>query len=144
VDGTGLVDGDEDGLLEQSEDPQYLWLSQQGHTKGWLEFDLPEVCELGSMLVWNYNERGHTKRGIKRADISIWTAERGWLRIHDDFIFDEAEGSFDYDEPTYIQLNGVKAKKIRLDDFKNFGGEKYIGLSEVQFFKKKNGDPKSM
>jgi len=75
--GIQLADGDEDGLLEHSEDSRDMWLSQQGRTEGRLEFDLKEVHELGSMLVWNYNERGHTQRGIRRADISVWNAESG-------------------------------------------------------------------
>ena len=110
------------------------------HTQSWLEFDLPEVHELGSILVWNYNERGHTQRGIKRADISVWTAKSGWQKIHNDFIFAEAEGSFDYDQPIPIQLNGIKVQKLRLDDLMNLGDDEYIGLSEVQFFKKRDGD----
>ena len=140
VDGTGLADGDEDGLLEQSEDPNHMWLNQQGSTECSLEFDLGRMYELDSMLVWNYNERGHTQRGIKQANISVWIAAKGWQKIREDVIFDEAEGSFDYDEPTHIQLNGVKAKKIRLDSLKNFGGDAYIGLSEVQFFERRERD----
>ena len=138
-----MADDDEDGLLEHSEDPRHMWLSQQGRTEGSLEFNLPEAHELGSMLVWNYNEKDHTQRGIRRADISVWTAESGWQRIHDDFIFNEAEGSFDYDEPIHIQLYGVKAQKLRLDDLINLGDEGYIGLSEVRFFQKRDGDPQS-
>lgn len=143
ADGTGLGDGDEDGLLEHSEDARHMWLSQQGRTQGQLEFDLPEVHELGSMLVWNYNEKDHTQRGIRRADISVWTAESRWQRIHDDVMFAEAEGSFDYDEPTHIQLNGVKTRKLRLDDLINFGDEEYVGLSEVRFFQRRDRNPQS-
>jgi len=143
VDGTGLDDGDKDSLLEHSEDPNHMWISQKGQTQGWLEFDLGNVHDLGSMLVWNYNERNHTSRGIESVDISIWTEENGWQQIHDDIVFTEAEGSFDYDEPDYIQLNGVKAQKVRLEDLKSLGDETYIGLSEVQFFQKRDEDPQS-
>jgi len=58
-------------------------------------------------------------------------------------MFTEAEGSFDYDEPAHIQLNGVKAQKLRLDDLTNLGDQEHIGLSEVRFFKRRNGNPHS-
>jgi hypothetical protein len=87
--------------------------------------------------VWNYNARGHTKRGIKMADISIWIQGAGWQKILDDFEFTEAEGSFDYDEPVVIELDRVKAQKVSFGDLVNFGDKKYIGLSEVQFFRKR-------
>jgi len=136
VDGSGLADGDNDELLEHDENPETMWLSKQGHESGWLEFDLGSVYELGSILLWNYNVRGQTKRGIKRADISIWIKDTGWQKILNDFEFTEAEGGFDYDEPTHVKFEGIKAQKVRFDDLVNFGDEKYVGLSEVQFFEK--------
>jgi len=134
LDGTSLVDGDGDGLLEHGETAENMWLSEQGRTKGWIEFDLGGVYELGSIFIWNYNERDHTKRGIKRADISVWTQDTGWEKIFDDFEFAEAEGSFDYDEPTMVRFDGAKAQKVRFDDLISLGDEEYVGLSEVQFF----------
>jgi tetratricopeptide (TPR) repeat protein len=134
VDGSGLADGDRDGLLEHGETPENMWLSEQGRTRGLVEFDLGREYELGSILVWNYNERNHTKRGVKKADISVWTQDSGWQKIFDDFEFAEAEGSFDYDEPILVKFDGVKAQKVRLDDLTNLGDREYIGLSEVRFF----------
>ncbi|MHC4143658.1 MAG: LamG domain-containing protein [Planctomycetota bacterium] len=142
VDGSGLADGDRDGLLEHGETPENMWLSQQGRTRGLLEFDLGRVYELGSILVWNYNERDRTKRGIKRADISVWTQDSGWQKIFDDFEFAEAEGSFDYDEPILVKLDGIKVQKVRFDDLANLGDEEYIGLSEVRFFQRQ--DPEAI
>ncbi|MHC4735157.1 MAG: LamG-like jellyroll fold domain-containing protein [Planctomycetota bacterium] len=136
VDGSGLVDGDGDGLLEHRETPENMWLSEQGRTKGWVEFDLGRVYELGSILVWNYNERDRTKRGVKRADVSVWTQDSGWQKIFDDFEFAEAEGSFDYDEPILVKFEGVKVQKVRFDDLANLGDEEYVGLSEVRFFQR--------
>ncbi len=134
VDGTGLADEDKDGLLEHGETPEDMWLSETSPTNSWIEFDLGGVYELGSILVWNYNERGQTKRGVKGADISVWTTETGWQKILDDFEFAEAEGSFDYDEPTLVKFDGVKAQRVRFDDLFSFGDEDYVGLSEVRFF----------
>jgi len=134
VDGSGLADGDEDSLLEHEETPENMWLSEQGRTGGLVEFDLGGVYELGSILVWNYNERNRTRRGIRKADISVWIQNSGWQKIFDDFEFTEAEGSFDYDEPILVRFDGVKAQRVRFDDLTNLGDDEYIGLSEVQFF----------
>ncbi|MHC4912276.1 MAG: LamG domain-containing protein, partial [Planctomycetota bacterium] len=134
VDGSGLADGDGDGLLEHRETPENMWFSEKGRTRGWVEFDLRRVYELGSIFVWNYNERDRTKRGVKRADISVWTQDSGWQKMFDDFEFGEAEGSFDYDEPILVKFDGVKVQKVRFDDLTNLGDEEYVGLSEVRFF----------
>jgi serine/threonine protein kinase len=137
IDGTGLTDGDADGLLEHDGNPENMWLSEQGQTKCWVEFDLGDVYGLGSVLVWNYNERSQTKRGVKTADISTWTQEAGWQKIFDDFEFVEAEGSFDYDEPALVRFDEVKAQKVRFDDVSNLGDQEYVGLSEVRFFQRR-------
>ena len=134
VDGSGLADGDGDGLLEHGETPENMWLSEKTRTRGLVEFDLGGMYELGSILVWNYNERDRTKRGVKKADILVWTQDSDWQKIFDDFEFGEAEGSFDYDEPILVKFDGVKAQRVRFDDLANFGEEEYIGLSEVRFF----------
>ncbi|UCG55742.1 MAG: protein kinase [Phycisphaerales bacterium] len=137
VNGTGLADQDNDGLLEHDETSDTMWLNSQQDTKSWLEFDFGEVYELGCMCLWNYNEKGQTRRGIRQADISIWTPTTGWQKVLDDFKFAEAEGSFDYDEPDRVQLEGVKAQKVRLDDLVSFGDSQRVGLSEVQFFRRR-------
>jgi len=137
IDGSGLADEDNDELIEHDENPETMWLSEQGQASGWLEFDLGGVYELGSILVWNYNERGCTKRGIKKADISAWTQDTGWQKIYIDFEFAEAEGSFDYDEPIWVRFQEVKAQKIRFDNLVNFGDEEHIGLSEVRFYERR-------
>jgi serine/threonine protein kinase len=137
LDGSSLVDNDCDGLQEHGESPEYMWSIQKRDVRDGIEFDLAGEHTLGTIFVWNYNERGRTKRGLRRADVSVWTEDVGWQKIHDDFEFTEAEGSFDYDEPVVIELDKVKAQKVRFGDLVNFGDRKYIGLSEVQFFRKR-------
>jgi tetratricopeptide (TPR) repeat protein len=137
IDGTGLSDQDTDGLQEHDETKESVWLSNKNDMTSWLEFDLGDVYELGSILLWNYNERGHSQRGVRQADISIWTLETGWQRILDDFEFAEAEGSFDHDKPDHVRLDGVKAQKVRFDDLVSFSDDKHVGLSEVQFFQER-------
>jgi hypothetical protein len=132
--GAGLFDQDLDGLQEHDETAEAMWLSSEEDTAAWVEFDLAEVHDLGSILLWNYNETGRTQRGIKQADISVWTSQAGWQKVFDDIEFAEAEGSFDYDEPDQIILHGVRAQKVRLDDLVSFENDRHVGLSEIQFF----------
>jgi len=96
---------------------------------------LGQAHTLGTIKVWNFNEKRHTNRGVKKADISVWTEETGWKKILDDFEFEEAEGGDDYDEPVVVELDRVEAQRVRFDDLVNLGDPEYIGLSEVQFFK---------
>jgi len=110
-----------------------MWLSEKGQITGWIEFDLGKAHKLDLIQLWNFNQKWYTNRGIKKADISIWTESKGWQKVLDDFGLDEAEGNDDYDEPVLAKLGGVEAQKVRLDDLANLGDAEYIGLSEVQF-----------
>jgi hypothetical protein len=129
-----LADKNSDGLLEHSSKPADMWLSEKGQTTGWIEFDLGKAHKLDLIQIWNFNEKWHTNRGLKKADISIWTEGVGWQKVLDDFQVDEADGSDDYDEPALAKLGGVQAQKIRFDDLTNLGDAEYVGLSEVRFF----------
>jgi hypothetical protein len=111
-----------------------MWLTEKGQTTGWIEFDLGKAHKLDLIQIWNFNEKWHTNRGLKKADISIWTEGVGWQKVLDDFQVDEADGSDDYDEPALAKLGGVQAQKIRFDDLTNLGDAEYVGLSEVRFF----------
>jgi hypothetical protein len=133
VDGSGLADKNSDGLLEHSSKPADMWLTEKGQTTGSIEFDLGKAHKLDLIQIWNFNEKWHTNRGIKKADISIWTESKGWQKVFDDFQVDEADGSDDYDEPALAKLGGVQAQKIRFDDLANLGDAEYVGLSEVRF-----------
>jgi len=132
-DGSGLADKNSDGLLEHSSKPADMWLSEKGQTTGSIEFDLGKAHKLDLIQIWNFNEKWHTNRGLKKADISIWTESKGWQKVLDDFTLDEADGSDDYDEPALAKLSGVQAQKIRFDDLANLGDAEYVGLSEVRF-----------
>jgi hypothetical protein len=140
IDGTGVADADGDRLFEHSEEPKDMWLSAEGREVKWIEFDLGDVHELESILVWNYNHKGHTNRGIKSADISVWTEDSGWRKLRDDAEFAQAEGSFDYDEPTLVKFDAVKAQKVRFEDINGIGDSGYVGLSEIRFYEKYDPD----
>jgi hypothetical protein len=134
IDGSGLQDTDNDGLREHSTGLHDMWLSEKGQTTGWVQFDLGAIQKLGTICLWNCNERWHTNRGVKTADISIWTESAGWQKIRDDVELFVGEGTDDYDEPMVVQLDGIEAQKVRLDELTNLGDTEHIGLSEVQFF----------
>ncbi len=134
IDRQGIQDKDNDGLVEHGTDRQAMWLSEQGQTGGWIEFDLGKVHKLGLIEAWNFNEKWFTNRGVKKADISVWTESSGWQKIKDDLEFDQADGSDDYDEPVLVKLDGIEAQKVRFDDLANLGDVEHIGLSEVQLF----------
>ncbi len=132
---SGLNDRDLDGLGEHSGSTDHMWLSAKGQTQGWLEFDLGEPQPVGTICIWNYNDTWRTNRGIRKADISVWTQEKGWQKLRDDVPLERAEGGDDYDEATIVNLDAVQAQKVRLDDLENFGDTDQIGLSEVQFYR---------
>ncbi len=135
LDGSGLTQSDSDELLEHNAGVENMWLSEKGQTASSIEFDLGTLHRLGHIIVWNFNEKWRTKRGVKTADISVWTESAGWKKIRDDFEFAEAEGSDDYDEPILLELDGVEAQKVKFDELVSLGDPDHVGLSEVQFFK---------
>jgi hypothetical protein len=130
----GLLQADIDELMEHTTNASTMWLSEKGQTSGWIEFDLGQPEKIDLIEVWNFNEKWHTNRGVKSADISVWSEGPGWKKLYDDFAFDEAEGTGDYDEPALVKLGGVDVQKLRFDDLVNFGDPEYVGLSKVRFF----------
>jgi len=134
IDRKGLRDRDLDGLDEQRADLQDMWLSAEGQTQGWLEFDFGQVRKLSTLFIWNFNDAWHTRRGVRQANLSVWTEAGGWRKIQDDLQLTEAEGGDDYDEPVVVTFEAVEAQKVRLDDLAGFPDSEHVGLSEVQFF----------
>ena len=133
VDGSGLH-LNRDGLEEHGTNTKDMWLSAKGQVRGWVEFDFGVPRKLDGINVWNYNEQDGRRRGIQRADISIWTKERGWNKIRKNFEFERATAGGEYDDPTFVDMGGVTTAKVRLDNIKNFDDVNHVGLSEVRFY----------
>jgi hypothetical protein len=131
---SSLRDRDLDGLDEQSADAEQMWLSAPGDTKGWVEFDFGVPQKVSTICFWNYNDTWHTDRGVRTANISVWTPEGGWKAVRTDLPIEQAEGGDGYDEPTVVTLDAVPAQKVRLDNLTSLGDADCVGLSEVQFF----------
>ncbi len=135
VNGSGLADRNSDGLFEHNNWLDCMWLSEANQTSGWIEFDFGAVRKVGTILIWNYNDTSAPERGVRKADVSIWTQPDGWKKILDDAEFDMATAALQYDDPTVVEIGGVETAKIRFDDLAGFDGKEYVGLSEVQFYK---------
>lgn len=131
---SGLRNRDADNLEEHSVDAAHMWRTAKGDAQGWIEFDLGTVQSLDTICLWNFNDAWYTDRGVRKADISVWTQDAGWQKIRDDLPIERAQGSEDYDDPMYVKLDGVKTQKVRFDDLASFGDPDSVGLSEVQFF----------
>ncbi len=134
VNGSGLKDRDNDELMEHTELSSDMWLSGKIQATDYIEFDLGKPQKLDLVEVWNYNQQWHTKKGVNKVDIKVWTESKGWEKILNDVVINEADGNNDYDEPTIIKLNNVEAAKVRFDDLTSHGGFDNVGLSEVRFY----------
>ncbi|MDH7600459.1 MAG: hypothetical protein QHH07_12645, partial [Sedimentisphaerales bacterium] len=134
IDGQGLMQRDQDELIEHDTDPNHMFLLSSGLKATQIELEFVEPVELDLMLVWNYNEVDRTDLGLRQADIQIWGQDSGWQLVARGVSFGRAEGTDDYDEPTVVRLNGLKASRVRFDRIAGFSRSGRIGLSEVQFF----------
>jgi hypothetical protein len=134
ADGQGLIQRDADRFLEHDVDPNHMRVTPEGTKVDYLEFDLGRAVALDLMQVWNYNETDKTQWGLRRADIAVWTEGGTWQKVKPGVLFNEAQGTEDYDEPTLVPLGGVQAAKVRLENLVGFEGSNRMGLSEVQFF----------
>jgi hypothetical protein len=134
VDGSGMRDWNRDGLAEHSTNIKDMWLSKKGQIRGWIEFDFGSARRLEGIDIWNYNEEDGRRRGIQKADISVWTKDGKWSKVLKDIEFERATAGGEYDDPTFIDLRGVSTAKVRFDNIKNFDDVNYVGLSEVRFY----------
>ena len=134
LDGSGLTERDQTGHTVHSHEPETMWAAATGFQGTTLEFDLGGLHRLRLIKLWNYNETGHTQRGIRRVDLSCWTEKEGWQKVYQDLPVEEAPGHAHYDTPARIVLGGLKAQKVRLEDLVNHGDPTHVGLSEIQFY----------
>ncbi len=128
----GLRDLDKDGLREQSTSPTNMWLGAYTASLC-LEFDLPVATPLAAIEVWNYNAVWETVKGVRKADVAVSSDGTTWQTVLRGAEIAEAEGTSDYDEPTVLKLNGVTARKVRLENLVPMGSDGKVGLSKVIF-----------
>lgn len=133
-DGSGLGDADGDRLFEHGTSEQTMWATGSDAAQEGIIFDLHGLQTVESIAVWNYNKPGYTDYGVAKAVLSAWTQDGGWKPLLAEAVFDEAEGTGDYDMPTVLRFTPVKAGKIRFEKMTAFNPKAaQVGLSEVVF-----------
>jgi hypothetical protein len=128
----GLRDWDKDGLLEQTNTPNTMWLGAAAPNQT-LEFEFAQAVPLSAIEVWNYNAEWDTAFGLRQADVSVSTDGITWQTVLHGVDFAEADGRPDYDQPIVLQLKGVTARKVRFENMVTWGNAGKIGLSKVVF-----------
>jgi hypothetical protein len=141
VNGAGLV-----GNAHVITPADSMWLNNgtfvgPNDTNAWIQFDLGAAHLLRWMKVWNYNETlpGQPQllsRGVSRADILSGTSTGALSMLIAGQTFAKAPGTqTDFSE--LIPMGGTTARFVRLEKLTNFpgGDNRFVGLSEVQFFR---------
>jgi hypothetical protein len=132
IDGSGLKDRDQDGLLEHDTNLKNMW-STDCTTNLCLEFEFADAVPLAAIEVWNFNGFWQTTNGIRRADVAVSSDGSTWQTVLRGAEFTEAEGNADYDEPTVLKFGAVTARKVRLENIVPASNSGRVGLSEVVF-----------
>jgi hypothetical protein len=141
VNGAGLV-----GNAHVVTPADSMWLNNgtfvlPNDTNAWIQFDLGAVHPLRSMKVWNYNETLPANplllsRGVSRSDILSGVSTGALSMLIAEQAFTKAPGTqTDFSE--LVPLGETPARFVRLQNLTNFpGGDfRFVGLSEVQFFR---------
>jgi hypothetical protein len=130
VDGSGLNANGEHGTTVEDG-----WVSAKGDPQ-WIQYELPDVCKLDKMLVWNSNQTLEELFGFGAKDVTIEYSPDGaaWTELGT-FEFAQAPGAPDYTANTTVDFAGVVARFVKLTINSNWGGifQQY-GLSEVRFY----------
>ncbi len=135
VNGSGL-----NGNVHVNSPPTTMWLNNgslaaPNDLNPFISFDLGGLYNLRSMKVWNYNEVNLPTRGVALAD--VLTA--GTNAVFGPFLmgqaFAQAPGTAT-DFSQSFDFGGTTARYIRMEKLTNFpgGDNRFVGLSEVQFF----------
>ncbi len=146
IDGSGL---DGSGAVH-NQNFMCMWLSSEkgnglanpnpGTVTGpaWLRFEFDNVYKLDRMWVWNYNQIGNKKRGLKNVTIAYSTTGGGdssdWSKLGD-FQWDRGVPEKESSGFQGAGFGGVEAKYVVItagETEGNWGGAHY-GLSEVRF-----------
>jgi len=127
---------------------------QQDDSAPWIIFDLGQLCDLDHIIIWNYNERNLTNRGVKKLQITTASSnqpESSYIPLGT-FTLKKAPGSSsslnaeaDSPDKLHIDKNAVRFVKFKI--LSNHNDTTYpanntdtdnafVGLSEVQFFTK--------
>jgi hypothetical protein len=132
VDGSGLdlEDAHGSGLMT-------MWLSKEGQSPAWIQYEFDKVYALDQMWVWNGNQTSELTAGLGAKDVKVEYSTDGtnWTALPGVPQFSQATGQADYVHNTTVDFGGVQAKFIKLTILSNWGGKTaQYNLSEVRFF----------
>ena len=137
VDGSGLITGN----AHVNGAAGNMWLNNgtfaaPNDLNPFISFDLGALHSIRWMKVWNYNEVSLTARGVSQADVLLAGTNGGFAPFLSAQAFARAPGTpTDFSE--LFDFGGTEARYVRLENLTNFpgGDNRFVGLSEVQFFR---------
>lgn len=136
VNGSGLT-----GNVHVNSPPTTMWLNNgtlaaPNDLNPFITFDLGALYNVRSMKVWNYNEVNLTARGVALADILLAGTNGTYAPFISAQAFARAPGTATDFSKTF-DFGGAAARYVRLEKLTNFpgGDNRFVGLSEVQFFR---------
>ena len=97
----------------------------------WLLYDLGYVYNLSSTRVWNYNEAGHTDKGMRRILLDLSHDGINWTEAAD-FELEEASGNEFYNGQVGPDLSDYSARYVLISSNDTWGSH-CAGLSELRF-----------
>ena len=99
-----------------------------------LTFDLGAAKEVGSIVIWNYNEKDYTNRGVKQFELKSSADDKTYQDVGT-FGLKEACGQKGEAGQTLPFKKNVTARYFRLKVLGNHSGNEIPGLSKVRFLK---------
>jgi autotransporter-associated beta strand protein len=123
--------------------PTEMWLDNDTD-KTWITFDVGTIQPVTGIRLWNYNENGATKNGVKIASVYVGNslptngtpysqAGAAWGSWVQDFRFGQADGSAALGGADYPFVDPVMGRYIQLYISEGLGNGK-AGLSEIMFY----------
>lgn len=131
IDGSGLDAADLHSTVASD-----MWLSSNGDTDPWIQFEFDQAYKVNEMWVWNSNQVVETfiGFGVKDVIIQISTDGTNWTTIEGVAPFAKAPGAGGYAHNSVVDLGGQMAKFVKIDIESGQGTLPQYGLSEVRFF----------
>ena len=127
-----------------------MWMSKDAKTNdklpNWFIVDLGEEKHLSKIHVWNYNQAGYTRRGIRKFSVYSSNSESmptdsftasEWTLQKDGVELKKASGTDSESGETVNFDSAVIARWIAFhftEFYNDVGNEAYCGLAEVRFF----------
>jgi hypothetical protein len=132
VDGSGLDPATDQHGTESSS----MWVTAKNKLPNWIRYELPSLCKLDKLWVWNSNYNVEPDVGFGAQDVTIEYSTDGvtWTTLAGVPEFAQATGEPNYVANTVVAFGGTVAKFVKLTIDETWGGGTTTGLSEVRFY----------